>query len=300
MVDQAQVPVRPSSPNLLANLLLAFLIGGVTSIGLALALEQIDETISNPGDVERALGLPLLGTIPIAGSDDPGAELEDPKSPLVEAYLSVQTRLAFTTDHGIPRSLTVTSTGPAEGKTTTTVALAQSLVRTGRSVVLVDADMRSPSLHHRFGIANKAGLSNYLAGGSDLNALVLKDFPNGVALIAAGPPPPNAAELLTGGRLGQLIDELVQRFDHVILDVPPVMGLADTPLIASRVEGVIFVVQSHATRETQARVAVNRLRDAKARVLGVLVTKFDAKRAHYGYGYDYGYGYGETSRTEQS
>ena len=294
IVDAAQVPQRPSSPNLLINLALSLLIGGVVGAGLAFALEQIDEAISDPSDVERALGLPLLGAIPKAEGENLEAELEDRKSPLVEAYLSTQTSLAFTTDHGIPRTLMVTSTRPAEGKTTTSYALARSLGRTGRKVILVDGDMRSPSLHHTFDIKNAMGLSNYLAGEENLTAMIHRELVDNVALMTAGPPPPNAAELLTGDRVAQLIAALRSQFDHVVLDVPPVMGLADTPLIASQVEGVVFVVQSHATRASMARVAIGRLRDAQARVLGVLLTKFESKRAHYGYGYDYGYGYGET------
>jgi succinoglycan biosynthesis transport protein ExoP len=292
IVDPGQIPNSPSSPNLIRNMLLAMIFGGILGVGLAFAFEQIDETISNPGDVERALALPLLGTIPKSDSNDPRTDLGDRKSPLVEAYLSAQTSLGFTTDHGIPKSLLVTSTQPAEGKSTTAYALAQSLARTGRSVVIVDADMRSPSLHHLFGVNNGQGLSNYLAGSENLLAMVRRDWPEGPALLPAGPPPPNAAELLIGDRLDQAIRELLSQFDHVILDVPPVMGLADTPLIASRVEGTIFVVESHATRSSRALVAVRRLRDAHARILGVLMTKFESKRAHYGYGYDYGYGYG--------
>ena len=300
IVDPGQIPNRPSSPNLIRNILLAMIFGGILGVGLAFAFEQIDETISNPGDVERALSLPLLGTIPKSDSDDPRQDLGDRKSPLVEAYLSAQTSLGFTTDHGTPKSFIVTSTQPAEGKSTTAYALAHSLARTGRSVVLVDADMRSPSLHHLFDVKNEQGLSNYLAGSGNLLAMVRKGSDEGPALLPAGPPPPNAAELLVGDRLGHAIQELQNHFDHVILDVPPVMGLADTPLIASRVEGTIFVVESHATRSSRALIAVRRLKDAHARILGVLMTKFESKRAHYGYGYDYGYGYGNSNNGDSN
>lgn len=296
VVDEAQVPLLPSSPRLLINLVLALFLGGAIGVGLAFALEQIDEAISDPSDVEDALGLPLLGTIPKAENEDLEIELGDRKSPLVEAYLSTQTSLAFTTDHGIPRTLMVTSTRPAEGKTTTSYALARSLARTDRKVVLIDADMRSPSLHHVFEVGNERGVSNYLAGERDLAAMIHHGLSDQVALLAAGPPPPNAAELLTGDRIGQLVQELSQMFDHVIIDAPPVMGLADSPLIANQVEGVVFVIQSHATRTSVARVAIGRLKDARARLLGVLLTKFETKRAHYGYGYDYGYGYGESGK----
>jgi capsular exopolysaccharide synthesis family protein len=292
IVDGGQIPLRPSSPSLIRNMLVALLLGGALGIGLAFAFEQIDETVSDPADVERTLGLPLLGMIPKSDSKQPLEELDDRKSPLVEAYLSTQTSLAFTTSHGVPSSLTVTSTRPAEGKSVTALALAQSLARTGRRVVLVDADMRSPSLHHMFAVSNERGLSNYLAGSDDIAAMMKANLADKLTLLPAGPPPPNAAELLVGERIGRLVATLTEQFDHVIFDAPPVMGLADTPLIASRVEGVIFIVESHSTPLSMARVAIARQRDAHAPVVGVLLTKFESKRAHYGYGYDYGYGYG--------
>jgi succinoglycan biosynthesis transport protein ExoP len=296
VVDPGQAPETPSSPRILLNMLLSLLVGSVAAAGLAVALDQVDEAISDPTDVERMFGLPLLGTIPRLDNADPLQELEDRKSALVEAYLSTQTSLSFTTDHGVPRTLAVTSTRPSEGKSTTTFALARSLARTGRSVILVDADMRSPSLHHFFGVQNTRGLSNYLTGGATLSELIMRKTPQDVALLTAGPPPPNAAELLTGDRINDLLRELSNTYDHVLLDVPPVVGLADTPLIASRVEGTMFVIESHATRLSAARVAIGRLQDAQARVIGVLLTKFQSKRAHYGYGYEYGYGYGDSGK----
>lgn len=292
VVDPAEAPDGPSSPKLLVNMILALLFGAVAGGGLALALEQIDEAISDPSDVERVLGLPLLGAIP-KSEGDPELDLQDRKSSLVEAYLSAQTSLAFTTDHGLPRTLLVTSTRPGEGKTTTSYALARSLGRTGRKVILIDGDMRSPSLHHICGLKNEVGLSNYLSGSNDMTGMIHRNMADGIAVMTAGPLPPNAAELLVGDRIRKLVQELLTQFEHVVIDVPPVMGLADTPIIASQVEGVVFVVESHQTRTSAARVAVGRLQDAQARVLGVLLTKFESRRAHYGYGYEYGYGYGE-------
>jgi succinoglycan biosynthesis transport protein ExoP len=150
-------------------------------------------------------------------------------------------------------------------------------------------------LHHLYGLKNDRGLSNYLAGANDILSMIHREVGDGIALMTAGPAPPNAAELLVGDRVKKLLDELLETFDNVIIDMPPVMGLADTPIIASQVEGVVFVIESHGTRTTAARVAVGRLQDAHAHVLGVLLTKFESRRAHYGYGYDYGYGYGENA-----
>lgn len=292
VVDPAGVPNQPSSPRLLINLAVALLAGLALGAGLAFALEQIDEAIADPGEVERRLGLPLLGSVPKLASGTPKDALLDRKSDMVDAYLAVQTNLAFTTEHGVPRSIAVTSTRPAEGKSTTALALATTLARAGRRVILVDGDMRSPSVHHLGGVDHDHGLSNFLSGQDNIDALIFPMNDLGFTAMSAGPLPPNAAELLTGSRLSVLIDRLLESYDHVVIDSPPVMGLADAPLIASRVEGVIYAVESHGIRSSMVKTALGRLASANARVFGGVLTKFEARKAHFGYGYEYGYGYG--------
>lgn len=215
----------------------------------------------------------------------------DRKSNLVDAYLAIQTNLAFTTEHGVPRSLSVTSTRPAEGKSTTALALATMLARARHKVILVDGDMRSPSVHHLGDVSNDRGLSNFLAGQDDIDSIIFSMSDLGFTAMSAGPIPPNAAELLTGNRLTVLIERLLERFDHVVIDSPPVMGLADAPLIASKVEGVVYAVESHGIRTTQVKTALNRLMSANAHIFGSVLTKFEASKSHYGYDYGYGYGY---------
>lgn len=295
IVDPADVPQKPSSPRLLLNLAIALLAGAALGAGLAFALEQIDEAIADPAEVERRLGLPLLGTVPRVEDMEPREALLDRKSDLVDAYLAIQTSLGFTTEHGVPRSLAVTSTRPSEGKSTTSLALATMLARAQRKVILVDGDMRSPSVHHLGGVDHDRGLSNFLAGQDDISELVFEMRDLGFTAMSAGPIPPNAAELLTGSRLQLLISRLLQTYDHVIIDSPPVMGLADAPLIASQVEGVIYAVESHGIRSSLVKTALQRLLATNAHVLGGVLTKFEARKAHYGYGYDYGYGYGRAT-----
>jgi capsular exopolysaccharide synthesis family protein len=296
VVDPADVPQRPSSPRLLINLAVALLVGLILGAIAAFALEQIDEAIADPGEIERRLGLPLLGSVPKVDSGTPKDALLDRKSDLFDAYLAVQTNLGFTTEHGVPRSFAVTSTRPAEGKSTTALALATTLARAHRKVILVDGDMRSPSVHHLGGVGHDHGLSNFLAGQDDIEALTFNMADLGFTAMSAGPIPPNAAELLTGTRLSLLLDRLLEVYDHVIIDSPPVMGLADAPLIASRVEGVIYAVESHGIRSSMVKTALNRLRSANSRIIGGVLTKFEARKAHYGYGYEYGYGYGRSGK----
>ena len=299
VVDAADAPQRPSSPRLLLNLAIGLLAGlGLGSL-LAFALEQMDEAFADPSEVTSRLGLPLLGSVPKVSDDtDPRRELMDRKSSLVDAYLTVQTNLGFTTEHGVPRSFAVTSTRPAEGKSTTALALATTLTRAQRRVILIDGDMRSPSVHMLGGVDHNRGLSNFLSGDDDIASLTFPMADLGFVAMSAGPIPPNAAELLTGDRLSLLIDRLLQDFDHVVVDSPPVMGLADAPLIASRVEGVVYAVESHGTRSTMVKTALARLASANARISGGVLTKFEARKAHYGYGYEYGYSYGRTDEAK--
>ncbi len=296
VVDAAEIPEKPSSPRMVLNLAIAVLAGLVLGAGLALGLEQIDEAIADPAEVERRLGLPLLGSVPKVEGETPKEALLDRKSELVDAYLAIQTNLAFTTEHGVPRSFAVTSTRPAEGKSTTALALATTLARAQRRVILVDGDMRSPSVHHLGGVTHDRGLSNFLSGQDDVASLTFEMHELGFTAMSAGPLPPNAAELLTGHRLSLLIERLLEQFDHVVIDSPPVMGLADAPLIAARVEGVIYAVESHGIRATLVKTALGRLAAANARVIGGVLTKFETRKAHYGYGYEYGYGYGRDRR----
>jgi capsular exopolysaccharide synthesis family protein len=296
IVDAARVPDRPSRPRPLINLLIALLAGTVVGIGLALAREQIDETIADPADLDRKVGLPFLGAIPASTAEDMVAETRDLKSSVAEAYLSVQTNLGFSTDHGVPATLAITSTRPTEGKSITAYAIAHTIARSGARTILIDGDIRSPSVHGETGLHNERGLSNYLSGSTDIESLIQRPKTEPFAVMPAGPLPPNAAELLRSDRLRQLLAELHTRFDHVVIDSPPVMGLADAPIIASQVEGVVFVLEARGVTARVARLAIGRLRQARGHILGIVLTKFEAKRAHYGYGYEYGYGYGDSEK----
>jgi polysaccharide biosynthesis transport protein len=294
VVDVASVPEKPTSPRLVFNMALALLAGLVIAAATVFALEQIDEVVKDPTDVADTLGVSMLGTVPTVIDGKPELALVDRKSAISEAYLSIQTNLKFVTDHGVPKTLAVTSTRAAEGKSTTCYALAQTLARTGHNVIIVDCDMRSPSVHHLLGIENKRGVSDFLAGDDALETLIVaaeKSTP--FDAMTAGPQPPNAAELLTSSRLAVLLERLSEAYDHVLVDSPPVLGLADAPLIGGQVEGIVYAVQAHGVRARMVKAALKRLRDANVHLAGVVLTKFDAKRAHYGYGYDYGYGYGQ-------
>ena len=286
VVEQAKVPGGPSSPNMQRNVGLALLLGLILAALIVFALEQIDEKIRSPQDVAAMLGLPLLGSIPRVDGE-PTEELGTASSELAEAYFSIRTVLAFATSHGLPRSIVVTSSQEGEGKSTSALALAMAIGRTGRSVLLIDADMRSPSAHHLVGGLNDKGFSNLLAGDNDFQVLIQSAAIGSVSVLPAGPPPPSAAELLGADRLKEVLELLQCNFDHVIIDAPPVLGLADAPLLARAVEGSVFVVEAERTGATLARNAVNRLRAVNSHVFGIVITKVDERQ--YGYGYSYSY-----------
>lgn len=292
IVDPAETPQYPSSPKLLLNLALGIVAGTMIGLGLMLIVEQMDQGVSDPVQVERQLGIPMLGTVPKAEKGDALAALQDRKSAVSEAYQSVRTNLAFSTNHGVPHTLGITSSRPAEGKTTTSLALAQLLARSGKRVLLIDGDMRSPSIHHLLGLSNKVGLSNFLAGDDLTTDLIQVAEASTLSVMAAGPHPPSAADLLLGDRVSALIEQLQGEFEHIIIDSPPVMGLADAPLLASRLEAIVFVVEFNSTQRDTARTALQRLGAAHANLLGVVLTKFDPRRAQ-GYSYNYGYSYGD-------
>lgn len=287
IIDRAKVPTSPSSPNLWLNLALALVAGLALSGLVVFIIENLDETIRQPRQVTETLGVPLLGAVPESELDEPLQSIADPKSILSEAYMSARTNLAFVTDHGAPRSFSVTSSAPGEGKSTTSLGLATALARTGKSVVVVDLDLRRPTLHKRLGANMEKGVSNFLAGDSALDTMLAgTDFAN-LSFMSSGPIPPSAPELLTGGRLNLLMTELTQRFDHVVVDGPPLLALSDAQLIGQAVEGVVFVVQSARTPIRAVNSSIRAFRSNGIRLFGVVLTKYRAQISTYGYGYNY-------------
>ena len=290
VVEPAIVPEKPSSPKLLLNIAVSLILGVGLAVATAIVLEQIDEGVRDVGQVEPLLGLPLLGTTP-AVDGEALETLRDTKSQLFDSYFSIQSSLAFSTSHGFPRSLAVTSTTPGEGKSSSSFSLAMVLGRTGKRVLLIDADLRSPSIHHMLAISNERGLSNYLAGEDNWQASVHATDMRGVSVMSAGPQPPSAAELLSGDRLRHFVSEALAEYDHLIIDSPPVLGLTDAPLLAKAVEGIVYVIQWAGAPIRGVQASLKRLRTVDAHLFGIIVTKVDMKKLGQGYGYGYGYGH---------
>ncbi len=305
IIDRAEVPGGRFKPSLVTNLALGLLLGGMLGVLAAFLLEFLDDTLKTPSDIEQKLRLPVLGVVPKLGpKESVAAAAANPQSSFSESYRSVRTALQFATDHGVPRTLLISSSGPGEGKSTTAQVLAHNLTQLGKRVLLVDADLRNPSLHKSFGIRVEHGLSNLLAGACTFSDVLQPSGSERLDLILAGPLPPNPAELLSSSKLISLFTVGSDRYDHVIVDGPPVLGLADAPILSNAVDATLLVVTSGRTKISAAQAALKRLVAARAHIVGSLLTKYDASTAGYGYGYGYRYesyyAYGNKPRLTKS
>lgn len=293
IVDRAEMPGAPYSPRLFTNLLIALVTGAAFSSLLVYIFEILDDTFKGPEAVEDGLALTALGVIPLLGqnTDLIGEIRQTPNSAVAEAYRSLRTALQFSTASGAPRVLLVTSAKPGEGKSTTSISLAFNFAQIGMRVLLIDADLRNPSLGRYLALDNSLGLSNYLASGADIGAIAQTCALTNVSVITAGPLPPNPAELLAGTKLPDLLARASETFDVVVIDGPPVMGLADAPILSSITAGTLLVIQAGSTRRGLVKAAVKRLRFARARIVGAVLTKFDADKSGFTYDYSYSYSY---------
>ncbi len=293
IVDRATMPKEPFSPDWIRSLLLSFLLSSGIGVALALALNNIDDTIKTPEDVRNKLGLSPIGVIPkLTGKDVVGEALRDPRSSVSEAFYSARTALQFSSSEGAPRTILITSTRPAEGKTSSIVSLAMAFARVGTRVLIIDADMRKPS----FVADRKAsiGLSGLLTSDQRLmDHVIASEMPN-LFLLPSGLIPPNPGELLSSRRVVDLISEASEHFDHVLVDSPPVLGFTDAPVLSSICDATMVVCQSGSIRRAAVQRMIGRLRASRANIVGVLLTKFNVRQAGYEYGYAY-YSYGKAA-----
>ncbi len=282
VIDNADPPLGPSSPNLLANILIGLVLGGAFAVAVVFARDQFDDAIRVPEDVEHKLGLSLLGVIP-KSDQNVDEEIKDPKAAVSEAYNSLGGSLLYSTSEGLPRVMLITSAQPTEGKSTSSFAIASGFARIGRRTVLIDLDLRRPSLHRRIGTDNKLGMTTLLTSSEPVETVILPMEQPRLSVITSGPIPPAPTELIGSHRMQALIDELSGKFDVVIVDSPPVLGLADAPLMAPLVDGVIMVIEANRSRRGTLKAALRRLRAMRPLILGAVLTKFDGRKASYGY-----------------
>ncbi len=287
-VDAAEAPRRPTSPRPLLNIALALLAGIGLAMLYAFGRDYLDDSIRDPRDVEQKLHIPLLGVVPDSHEVAPLDALLDAKSELAEAYHAVRASIELSSNQGPPRSIFVTGSSQSEGKSTTSFALARDFAGLGRRVLLVDADLRRPSLHRALGIAlPETGLSSVLARVSDRNTPIVATDYAGLSFLPSGRLPPDPATLFAGSAIGELLDALAADFDVVVIDGPPVLALADAVQLAAASQATVFVAEAASAHYGQARNAVARLIRAGGNVIGCVVTKYDARKTGYGRSNEY-------------
>lgn len=290
LVDRAEVPVRPSSPKLALNLALAFVLGVAAAAVFVFLREYLDDIIRSPDDVERKLGLPLLGLVPATEENALELAANDGTSSISEAYQSLVTNLSYATATGLPKSIQITSSQPSEGKTTTSNVMALKLARLGHKTLLIDGDLRRPTLHRLMNVKEQPGLSSVLAGQSKLQDVIRSSDEPNLSYMTALPIPPEPSLLLGSPRLTAIMEELKGQFDVIIVDCPPMLGLADAVSWSTHADAVLLVVDASQGHRGAVKASLRRLRLVGAPIIGIALTKFDPKAAGGDYGY-YGYRY---------
>ena len=318
IIDAARVPTSPSEPNIPRNLSFALVLGVISGIGLAFLLESMDNSVRTPEQATALSALPSLGMIPLgskSGSHGPTGKrlaltaaskevvetvtLVRPQSQMAESYRALRTSLLLSNLGAPPKVIMVTSARPQEGKTTTSINTAIVLAQKGVRVLLVDADLRRPSIHKTLGMGPRSGLSNVLTGSATLQQTIVTSpiLPN-LFIMPAGTPPPNPAELLASSNMRDLLAELRGLYDHIVIDTPPTLSVTDAVVLSPRADATILVIRSGQTTKQALRRARDILMKVNAHVAGVLLNAVDLTSPDYYYYYEYQGKYGQYYQEE--
>lgn len=324
IIDHALVPSAPVRPRRGREIAVGLIIGLMLGITIAFVQEGFDSSIKNAEDVERYIPAPALAVIPSAASVGPRhawraiggsvaplrngdiglAVTKMPTSPIAESFRTLRTSILLSTAPRPPQTILVTSSQPSEGKTSTSLNLAQSLAQRGAKVLIIDSDLRKPGVARGLGLQSAKGLSGVITGAYSLDeALIFAEPPVNLWVLTSGPNPPNPAELLSSPAMENLLKDLRSRFDYLVLDSPPLLAVTDATVLSAIVDGVVLVVESGVTPRNAVIRSFRMLHDAGGRVLGTVLNKMDLRRdGYYGYSYHRYYGSdhnGEDSVTEQ-
>jgi len=293
VIDQAEVPRAPVTPTGRRTWLLSLAVGLVAAIAVAYGLDYMNDTIKTPEDLTRYLKVPFLGMVPsVRRHEQPALASARAPQDFNEAFRSVRTSLLSRYTADGPKTLIVTSAQPLEGKTTTACNIGMALAYGGARVLLVDADMRRPGLHHSLELSNERGLSQVLTGQVRVRDVIQRTVDPNLIAVTAGPPPPNPSELLTSERMKTLLVNLAHGpFDWIIIDTPPVLAVTDAVILAPIVSGVTFVVGSEMTRRRLAERALETILSSNPRMVGAVLNKVDIARNRYYYSRYYGHEY---------
>jgi succinoglycan biosynthesis transport protein ExoP len=306
IVDRATPPSGPIEPNIPRNLMFALVLGLASGIGLAFLLEGLDNTVRTTEQAQMLSGLASLGMIPlgtksaresaypkrlmIAASKEAVelVTLSRPQSQMSESYRALRTSLLLSNLGAPPKVIMITSALPQEGKTTTSMNSAVVLAQKGVRVLLIDADLRRPSIHKNLGMGPHAGLSNVLTGSATLEeAITHTSILSNLDVLTAGMPPPNPAELLASTNMRDLLAQLRERYDHIVIDTPPSLSVTDAVVLSPRADAVVLVIRSSQTTKQALRRSRDLLTSVNAKVVGVLLNAVDLSSPDYYYYYEY-------------
>lgn len=290
ILDTALVPTAPVSPRLMINLAVAVLISLVGGLGLAFLVEQLDSSVKSQEQLEKEFGLTFLGIIP-SMRDAKGAMvrnpdryvLENPNSTVAECVRTVRTNLLFMAPERELRSMLVTSAGPREGKTSTVVNIGATMAYAGSKILLVDSDLRRPRLHKVFDMTNDRGLTNMILDPDvAIDEVIQESGVDGMQVMCSGPLPPNPAELLQTKGFRRTLARLLETYDRVIFDSPPVVAVTDAQVLGMQLDGAMLVVRAGQTTRDMLANAKRLLSDVNVHVLGALLNNLDVTRRGYG------------------
>lgn len=270
VIDNAVVPTAPISPRPVRDAILGLILGLLGGLILAFALDAVDRSIKKPAEVERIISAPDLGSVPRFRKGRGPVLAGERGGAAAEAYRSIRTAVRFLDPDNPPRALVVTSPKAAEGKSTTAINLGLALAQSGHHVAVVDADLRDPALSKQLKIKSHAGLTDVLTGDATLDT-ALHPYRPTLDVLFAGAVPPNPSEMLGSQKMSSVIDELVERYDYVIFDAPPVLPVTDAVVLATQVDGALMVVRQGRTSRAAVGDAARRLRAVNANLVGFVL-----------------------------
>ena len=306
IVDKARPPAGPIEPDIPRNLLFGLVLGLASGVGLAFVLEALDSTVRTTEQAQMISGLASLGMIPLGskstreGSNPKRLVLTTsreavelvtqvrPQSQMAESYRALRTSLLLSSLGAPPKVIMITSALPQEGKTTTSINTAVVLAQKGVRVLLIDGDLRRPSIHKTLGMGPHSGLSNVLTGSTTLDEAIVRTtvLPN-LFVLPAGTPPPNPAELLASSNMRDVLLQLREQYDHIVIDTPPSLSVTDAVVLSPRADAVILVIRSGQTSKQALRRSRDILFQVNAKLVGVLLNAVDLTSPDYYYYYEY-------------
>lgn len=290
VIDTAEVPTAPYAPNHRQDWIFGLFVGGVLAVAAAFGLDYLDDTVKTPEDVTRRLNLRLLGVVPAVRGDRHPLLSGPVPHDFGEAFRALRTSLIAQVGGEGTRALAVTSAQPLEGKTTTAVNMAMALAVSGSRVLLIDADMRRPSVNRAMRLPNDRGLSQLLAGQARMREVVQRTHDPNLLVITAGRTPANPSELLSSDRMRALVNGLENGpFDWIVIDTPPVLAVTDAAIVAPLVSAVTLVIGAEMTRWRLAEHAVETIYSGRPRLVTAVLNKVDFTRNRFYYSRYYGH-----------